>query len=257
VNYSLAVPDPVLPAVGAVVVIIACIVALVALERRRTAARREAFAQEAARRGWRHAAADVRGRRVDRFQGTSLAGAWTAEVVERHGRKRPGVRLLRWWNGDPDAVASPSESIVLLVPSGAESRLPLGAGALGDGVVARMAETAARAALAFGVDHHFGPLASIKGRVLHRLDMDGPIVDGFVVLSDAPDEARRRLTPGRLGVLRQALRPGAWDGRAIPRPWVTLAGDRLAIAVVSQSLPTAADVAALADAGAAIAGWRD
>jgi hypothetical protein len=29
------------------------------------------------------------------------------------------------------------------------------------------------------------------------------------------------------------------------------------IAVVSQSLPTAADVAALADAGAAIAGWRD
>jgi hypothetical protein len=249
-------PVPVLPVVGAVAAIVAFVVLLLVLERRRLSARRDAFAREASQRGWRHAVADVRGTRIDRFQGTSLAGSWTAEVVERRGRKRPGVRLLRWWNGAPEAPQAPGP-VVLLLPMSGRTGLPLDQDTLGTGVFARLAHRAVQAALAFGMSHHFGALTDLRGRELHRLDAEAPLVDGYAVLADQPDDARRRLTPGLLGVLRQAFRPDAWTGRAIDQPWVTLAGDRIAIACVSQRVPVAQDVASLVEAGSTVARWRD
>jgi hypothetical protein len=251
-----AMPLPVLPVVGAIAAIVAVIVLLLVLERRRLASRREAFAREAAQRGWRHTVADARGTRVDRFQGTSLAGSWTADVVERRGRKRPGVRLLRWWNGAAEVSPSPSP-VVLLLPMSGTTGLPLDPGTIGTGVFASLAQRAVQAALAFGMSHHFGALADVRGRELHRLDTEAPMVEGFAVLADQPDDARRRLTPGLLGVLRQTFRPGVWAGRAIDQPWITVAGDRIAIACVSHRLPQAADVAALAEAGSTVAGWRE
>ena len=252
-------PVPVLPVVGAIAAIVLFVVLLLVLEHRRRAARREAFARDASHRGWRHTVADARGTRIDRFQGTSLAGSWTADVVERPGRKRPGVRVLRWWNGAADGPP-PAGPVMLLLPMGGEGGVPLDRvadAARGTGTFARLAQRAVLAALAFGIDHHFGALVDVRGRELHRLDAEAPMVEGFAVLADQPDDARRRLTPGLLGVLRRAFRPAAWAGRAIERPWVTLTGDRIAIACVSQRQPDAADVAALADAGSMVAGWRE
>jgi hypothetical protein len=249
-------PVPVLPVVGAIAAIVAIVVLLQMLEHRRLAVRRDEFAREASQRGWRHTVADVPGTRIDRFQGTSLSGGWTAEVVERRGRKRPGIRLLRWWNGAAETPAPPGP-VVLLLPMSGKTGLPLDKDTIGTGVFARMAHRAVQAALAFGMSHHFGALSDVRGRELQRLDAEAPLIEGFAVLADQPDEARRRLTPGLLGVLRQAFRPDGWKGRSIDQPWVTLAGDRIAIACVSQRLPHAADVAALVEAGSAVARWRE
>jgi hypothetical protein len=251
-----AMPVEALAVAGAVAAIVAVVVLLQVLDHRRLAARRDEFVRESSQRGWRHSVADVPGTRVDRFQGTSLSGSWTAEVVERRGRKRPGVRLLRWWNGAADTSA-PAGPVVLLLPLSGKTGLPLDKDTLGTGVFARMAHRAVQAALAFGMSHHFGALADVRGRELHRLDAEAPLVDGFAVLADQPDDARRRLTPGLLGVLRQAFRPDAWAGRSIDQPWVTLTGDRIAVACVSQKRPYAADVAALVEAGSSVARWRD
>ena len=105
---------PVLAIVGAIAAIVCIVVCLQVLEARRTATRRDAFSREAAQRGWRYACTTEGGTRTDRFEGTSLAGSWTAEVIERRGRKRPGVRLMRWWNARADAPPPAAGPFVLV-----------------------------------------------------------------------------------------------------------------------------------------------
>ena len=249
-------PVPALAVIGGAILLLAFVIALQILERRRLAARDEAFTREAAMRGWRYSSTARPGTRWERWQGAGLAGPWSVEITEHRGRKRPALRVMRWWNGGADAPGPTAGPIILLLPIGDETRLPLQSGALGTGVLGRMAEGAARMALAMGVDHHFGPLGSIQGRTLERLDADQPMIEGFAVLADPEDEARRRLTPDLVAALRRAFPAAGWPGRAIHQPWVTVHGDRVAIACVSRLAPTAADVAALVEAGTLVAGAR-
>lgn len=248
-------PVPVLAVLGAVVVVIALIVGLAVLERRRLAARDVELARDAAQRGWHFTSTTARGTRTERWQGMGFAGPWTAEIVEHRGRKRPTLRISRWWNGAADAVPPTGAPILLLISLGDDIGRPLAAATDG-GLLAQMMAGAVRMGLAFAVDHRFGPQGSVQGRELHRVDQARPIVDGFAVLSDQPAEATRRLTPGLVAAIRQAFPPGAWDDGPIPHPWISLAGDRVVIAAMSRLAPRASDVAALVQAGVLVAQHR-
>ena len=245
---------PVLAIVGAIAAIVCVVVCLQVLEARRTATRRDAFSREAAQRGWRYACTTEGGTRTDRFEGTSLAGSWTAEVIERRGRKRPGVRLMRWWNGRADAPPPAAGPFVLVLAVDADQRLPEEEPA--DGALARFAARAVQMALGYGVGFRFGTVLPADRLVFQRVGLAGPAVEDFAFLSDQPDAARRRLSPAFLDALRRAFPQGGWDSRRARRPWLGLVGDRVAIACMSETVPDAADVARLVDAGAIVAGVR-
>lgn len=248
-------PVPVLPVGGAVAAIIAIVVALRVVERRRNAARDAALAADAFRRGWRYSSTTSGFRRIERWQGSGPSGRWTAEVEQGPGRKPPGVRLFRWWNADPDAGQPIAGPTILLVPLADRSALP--APRLDAGTFAQLAARAARMGIAFRRDHRTGGPANGRGRLIQRIDAERPLVAGFAVFSDQRDETIGRLPPALISTLEQRFAPTAWDSDRARHPWIALVGDRVAIACTAARAPAPADVAALVDAGAAVAGRRD
>jgi hypothetical protein len=254
-HYSLPVPVPVLAVLGAAGVVVALIVALQILERRRLADRDAGFARDAASRGWHYTSHRVRTTRTERWQGMGLGGPWTLEIVEHRGRKRPAQRITRWWNGPAEASTPAGTPVVLLVALGDEVSRPLQA-LSGDGAIARLAAGAMRMALDVAIGMRFGATAGLDGRALEWLDRETPIVGGYTVLADDPAEVGRRLTPARLAAIRQAFAPGAWDDGAVRHPWIAFAGDRVAIAGMSRLSPRLADVEALVQAGGLVAQAR-
>ena len=254
-------PVPALVVLGAIGLVAVLVAALLRMERRRQAARDADLAGDAARRGWRYEAWRVRGKRTERWQGIAASGPWTADVVEQRRRqqKGPTLRYCRWWNGPPDAPPPAAGPVILLLGLGDEAAAPFtvspGGGAIA-GALAGAADGALRIALAMALDFRFGPSASLSAFPLRRVDPDRPIVDGYAVLADDPAAAAARLTPGFVAVVRQALPPDTWHDGPIRRPWVALAGDRVAVAGVARREPRAADVAALVQAGGLIAQHR-
>ena len=152
-------PVPVLAVAGAVAAIVFIVVALSVLESRRLEARREAFTREAAQRGWRYASRMEAGTRTERFEGSGLAGPWTAEVIERRGRKRPGVRLMRWWNAPADAPP-PAGPFLLMLAVEAEQRLPEEEPAAG--ALARLAARTVQMALSWASRSASGPCSRCR-----------------------------------------------------------------------------------------------
>jgi hypothetical protein len=248
-------PVPVLPVVGAVAAMVAIVAMLRLLERRRRQARDIALAADASRRGWTYTSTNIPRRRIERWQGSGLSGAWTAEIEQGPGRKPPGVRLFRWWNAAPDAGQPITGPTILLVPLADRSALP--PARLGGGTFEQFAERAAQRGIAYTMDHRTGGTANWRGRLIQMIDGERRIVAGFAVLSDQRDETLARLSAGLVSTLQQRFAPMAWDGERARHPWIALVGDRVAIACTARLAPQLADVLALVDAGSAVARWRD
>jgi hypothetical protein len=116
----------------------------------------------------------------------------------------------------------------------------------------RLAQFAARRRFARAFRRHVGGALALGGRRLQRVDDVGTASDRFVVFSDQPAEASRRLTPERLAAIRQVW--SAWADIGVTQPWIGLCGDRIVIAGIAGRPTGIAQVAALVEAGAALAG---
>jgi hypothetical protein len=112
--------------------------------------------------------------------------------------------------------------------------------------------------LAYTMDHSTGGTANWRGRLIERIDdASRPMVAGFAVFSDQREATLERLTPGLVATIQQAFAPGQWAGDRGRDPWIALVGDRVAVACVAPLAPQAADIAALVDAGSAVARRRE
>jgi len=117
------------------------------------------------------------------------------------------------------------------------------------------ARLSARFRVARAFKKHFGEALPLGRRRLRRIVVDdGASSDRFVVFSDQPDEAARRLTPALLSSIRQVW--SVWADIGVTQPWVGLCGDRLAIACVQQRPVDATHVAALLEIGFTLAAPR-
>lgn len=257
-------PVPALVVLGAIGLVAVLVAVLLRMERRRLAARDVDLARDAAQRGWRYESTRIRGKLTARWQGPGFTasgpgGSWTAEVNEQRRRKGATLHYCRWWNGPADAQPPAAGPVILLMALGDELAAPFtvapGGGALAS-TLAGVGGGALRIALAMALDFRFGPSASLSAFPLQRVDPDRPIIDGYAVLSDDPAAAAARLTPGFVAAVGQALPAALWDDGPIRRPWVSLAGDRVAVAGVSRLEPRAIDVAALVQAGGLLAQHR-
>ncbi len=246
------VPVPVM--IGGFAVAVALVIWLIVAERRFRAARLERFTRDAVQRGWRFSTSYTRGERerIDRWEGVGLSGGWTAEAVEIRRRHSRDPRVLRWWNAAPGAPA-PSGPVVVLLDTDGEA-MPDASKI--EGRLAEFAQATVRRLFAKAFERHFGSALFLEGRELQRVDGLGPLTDGFVVLSDQPAEAARRLTPAFCASIRQVCEVAAWADRGVKRPWVGLCGDRIAIAGVAQRSPEIPQVVAVVDAGSALARAR-
>jgi hypothetical protein len=245
--------DPALVAVGVGAGVAALVGGLVAYERRRAAARDAEMARLAVQRGWRYQLVTERGQRIERFQGTSLAGPWTLEVADIRARRRGPRRLLRWSDGDTASAAPPDQTaVVFLLPTGGHAR-PFDLLASG-GLAGQLAGTLIRRNLAQVFVHAFGD-GSLAGRELEMVKPSVPLVD-YVVFCERKADALRRITPGFASALQRAF-GDAWRGRGLERPWITLAGDRVALACSVRHTPDVTLMAAVIDAGSILGGVRE
>jgi hypothetical protein len=215
--------------------------------RHRVADHLDRFADDALQRGWRFSTTyTARGYyRTDWWE--SPSGAWTAESLGPAGPRSWDPRMVRWWNAGRDAAA-PSRPLLVLLDADGDVLADL---ATREGHLARFA---ARRRFARAFARRFGEVLRLDGRTLQRVDGLGPRADGFVVLSDQPAEAARRLTPALLATIRQVW--CAWADIGVERVWLGLCGDRIAIACVAARPAGVVQVAALVEAGTALAGAR-
>lgn len=216
-------------------------------ERRRRDDRRDTFTDDATQHGWRFATT-YSGRnyyRADRWDGPS--GAWTAESVGPATPYSWDPRILRWWNAGRGAPA-PVGPIVLLLDGDGKALPDVSR------VEGRLARFAARRRFARAFKRRFGAALLLEGRDLPRVDGLDPLTGGFVVFSDQPAEAAKRLTPELLAAIRQIW--SAWADIGVEAPSVALSGDRIAIACVQQRPAEIAHVAVLVEAGFALAQAR-
>jgi hypothetical protein len=210
--------------------------------------RRDQFTDDALQRDWRFTTTHT-GRgyyRIDRWE--SPSGRWTAESdgqAVRYSWSPP--RVLRWWNGAHGAPG-PSGPVVVLLDAGVTILSDLAA------IEGRLARFAARVRVARAFKKHFGQALPLGGRDMRRVDVDGAPSDRFVVFSDHPDEAARRLTPALLASMRQVW--SVWADIGVTQPWVGLCGDRIAIACVQQRPADVTLVAALVEIGSTFAAAR-
>ena len=210
--------------------------------------RREQFTDDALQRDWRFTTVHL-GRgyyRRDRWEGP--LGRWTAESnghAVLYSWSPP--RILRWWNGAHGAPR-PSGPVVVLLDANVKIVPDLAA------TGRRLATFAARLRVARAFKQHFGAALPLGRRDLHRVDVVGTPADPFVVFSDQPDEAARRLTPSLLSSMRQVW--SVWADVGVTQPWIGLCGDRIAIACVEQRPADVTHVAALVEIGSTLAAAR-
>jgi hypothetical protein len=202
---------------------------------------------DALQRGWRFTITySGRGHhRLDRWD--SPSGGWTAESDGPAVPYSWSPRILRWWNAAPDAPA-PSGSVLVLLDAEATVLSDVSP------IEGRLTRFAARRRVAKAFRSHFGKALSLGGRDLQRVGVAGSLSDGFVVLSDQPGEAARRLTPVLLASIRQVW--SVWSDIGVKDPWIGLCCERVAIACVQDRPVDGAHVAALGEVGFALASAR-
>jgi hypothetical protein len=247
-------PDPALIVLAVAAGVGVLLAGLMAYERRRLAARDEALARLAVQRGWRYQALREGGARIERFQGTGLAGAWTLDMVDARRRKRAPRRMIRWSDGGEAFTAPPADvTVVFLIPTGGLTR-PFELLASG-GMAGAIAGTLIRKNLAQIFVHAFGD-AGLSGRELQMVKPSVPLID-YAVFAERKAEADRRVTPGLASAIQRAFSGDVWRTRGIEPPWITLAGDRVALAFMARRTPDAAAMTAVIDAGTVLASVRD
>jgi hypothetical protein len=205
------------------------------------------FTDDALQRGWRFTTTyPRRGRhRNDRWDGPS--GAWAAESVGPAVPYSWDPRILRWWNAGLGAPA-PSGPVVVLLDANEKAQPDVST------IEGRLVRFAARRRFARAFKRRFGEALSLHRRHLQRVDVVDSHSDRFVVFSDQPTEAGQHLTPALLASIRQVW--SAWADIGVKGPCVALSGDRIAIACVPDRPADTAHVAALVEAGSALAATR-
>lgn len=205
---------------------------------RRQAAKDEEMKRAASARGWQFEGKTERGRRVQRWRGTTDGVSWEAESVIHvsggsHGKKRQHIG--RWHGAWSPGINGPI--VAMGLPKGKEELTTTIAE--GDGFFARLAQKAVGFAFdkAIGVYFGDGPGKEVDAGAMQRVATQTP---GFVILAADKEEGARILSQG----LERALVEAAGDHASVlsteqHRPWILLRPHAISLARMERFRDTA------------------
>jgi hypothetical protein len=168
----------------------------------RLQAKEDDLRKAAALRGWTFQTKTERGDRIHHYAGTTDGVAWEAESATRiaASKHRDRRQVARWHGKWSPGVRAPL--VAMGVPKGKEA-LSVQV-AQGDGVFARLAQTAAGFALDKAIDAYFGVEIGKEVDAATLKHVSEPSVPGFIFMAGDVDEARRVLAEGLQTALLEA-----------------------------------------------------